>query len=227
MGCNALKCLALLLLARSSSAAGWNVVVGGHSFAANEPRREYAKPLPMKQHPSQVPQVTHLDVRMSGDSSPLSKLRFRRGMQADTFPIALTMVQEFMNPLSINHERFLVAMDEDGQRVGFGQIRELGEAGGLWELASIYVVQEWRGRGLGSELVRRLLDAHSSAGNSLSSVYLLTIASTLGFYSRLGFTQCEDANVPKSMAFEVAAGSVISSVLGNKLVCMKYDSAKA
>ena len=40
------------------------------------------------------------------------------------------------------------AFDDGGERVGFGQIRELGN-NGLWELASLYVEPAYRGRGVG------------------------------------------------------------------------------
>lgn len=95
----------------------------------------------------------------------------------------------------------------------------------LWELASLVVAADWRGRGVGSSLVRRLLERHQGQqGHSLSDIYLITLAPTCPFYEVLGFRRLEERRlVPKQMAFEVAAGQVLSAVLGNELACMRYD----
>jgi N-acetylglutamate synthase-like GNAT family acetyltransferase len=148
---------------------------------------------------------------------------YRPGKLIDTPLLVSTMAKELMNPLGIDHKRFLVATLKDAP-IGFGQIRELGD-NQLWELASLFVLPDHRSAGVGSALVHRLLDLHKAAGRPLESVYLLTLAPTIPFYKRNGFIRCTEDEVPSAMAFEVAAGSAISAILGNKLVCMRYGGS--
>ena len=75
---------------------------------------------------------------------------------------------------------------------------------------------------VGGELVRRLLDRHAARGGLRRDVYLLTLETTRGGYERLGFARVEEkADVPEQMRFEVAAGELVSALLGNRLVCMR------
>ena len=115
-----------------------------------------------------------------------------------------------------------MATETSGERVGFGQIRPLD--GTAWELASIFVEEQWRRQGVGSELVRRLLAEHSAAGRSQGDVYLLCLEGSVGWYSTFGFETLPPTEAPKSMAFEVAAGGVLTKLLGERLVCMRREA---
>lgn len=152
---------------------------------------------------------------------------YRQGSTADLPLFFATMLKEKMNPFGLKHERFVVATDGNGPEevIGFGQIRKLGDEGKLWELASLWVREDQRGRGVGSELVRRLLRAHEEQGRSLVALSLLTLEPTIAFYEPLGFRPATSDEVPKEMALEVAAGTALSAVLGNKLVCMRWRDA--
>jgi hypothetical protein len=58
--------------------------------------------------------------------APPAGLTFRFGQPADVLPIATTLLKEKMNPLAIDHSRFIVCESvSTGERVGFGQIRQL------------------------------------------------------------------------------------------------------
>ena len=159
---------------------------------------------------------------------PVGRVLFRRGERRDTIPIAKQLLRMKMNPLSVAPENFIVC-ESGSERIGFGQIRELGfrELAGadaqlpLWELASVYIDDAWRGCGVGSALVTRLLVRHASLGRVAADTYLLTLAPTAGWYERLGFTLVPKADAPGAMAFELAAGEALSAVLGNQLVCMR------
>ena len=79
------------------------------------------------------------------------------------------MLEQKMNPLFLSPERFLVAedglMDGDGV-VGFAQLRPVsGAAGAALELASVFVTPAYRRRGVGAELVRRLLDREGACAS--------------------------------------------------------------
>ena len=154
------------------------------------------------------------------------EVTFRGGCPTDKLPIALTMVRELMNPLAINPECFIVATDSaTSERIGFGQIRALGNS--QWELASIYVVTGCRGAGIGTQLCERLIDEHQAAGRRLGELHLLTLEKTEPFYTSLGFRKCVGSAIPSAMAFEVAAGTALCSLLGEKLICMRHAAEKS
>jgi len=125
-------------------------------------------------------------------------------------------------PWSAGYRKMAQRAQLQRSRRGARLAQSAAEAAPLWELASIFVEAAWRRRGIGEELVRRLLEAHETRGGYLDDVYLLTLEPTCGWYERLGFKQlASDDQIPAPMAFEVAAGKALSTVLGNKLVCMR------
>uniref|UniRef100_A0A7S1BYV7 N-acetyltransferase domain-containing protein n=1 Tax=Corethron hystrix TaxID=216773 RepID=A0A7S1BYV7_9STRA len=91
----------------------------------------------------------------------------------------------------------------------------------LWELASVYVLPEWRKKGIGSELTRRLMEKHTKAGRKGKDVYLLTLDSTKSWYRDFGFEVTDEP--PASMALEIAAGGILTKFVGGELICMRGD----
>lgn len=156
----------------------------------------------------------------------LSAVSFRSATVNDVFMARKTLFQEAMNPLSLTQENLLVAFDDelpdDTSLLGFGQIRPLDSL--FAELASLYVVPEERGRGIGSAIVEQLLKKHDEVDDG-TTVCLLTLESTTNFYARFGFQEVSDdelkSSMPSSLRFEYSAGTVVSTFLGNGLVCMK------
>jgi ribosomal protein S18 acetylase RimI-like enzyme len=175
-------------------------------------------------------------------------IQFRSATPSDVAFARQTMLSEFMNPLSIAQETLVVAFDADDSSsssrgdgvLGFGQIRPLSvlpsssqrKAGattrnpGYDELASLYVIPEQRTRGVGRALVQELLSRHDQDTDRQNhAVCLLTLATTVPFYEPFQFHVVSQSNLssvglPSSFRFEYTAGSVISTVLGNELVCM-------
>ena len=147
---------------------------------------------------------------------------YRTGTSSDQQAIAASVLRESMNPLFLQPERFEVASDAaDEQRVlGFGQLRPLS---GAWELASLVVEPEARGRGLGSALVRRLL-----ARVEGEEVWLLTLENTRRFYEPLGFVETPPSAAPLTMRLEQAVGSVVAGVVaGQQCIVMNARAGAA
>jgi N-acetylglutamate synthase-like GNAT family acetyltransferase len=96
----------------------------------------------------------------------------------------------------------------------------------LYELASVWVDPAFRGCGIGTELVRRILQRHvDEMGNPLENVYLLTLATTAHWYTQnFGFQRVPIDYVPTQMTFEVQAGNIITALIGAELVCMQGDT---
>ena len=70
--------------------------------------------------------LTVNDSSTSSIASP--KVRFRPGRPTDEWTIRRTLAQEFMNPLGIQHHRFLIASNaqDDSETWGWAQLKPLG-----------------------------------------------------------------------------------------------------
>jgi GNAT superfamily N-acetyltransferase len=137
------------------------------------------------------------------------------------------LLQEAMNPLSVSTEFLLVAANDDAPDtvLGFGQIRPL-DGSDYTELASLYVFPDHRRQGIASALIESLLERQQQADSS-SSVCLLTLRPTMPLYEKFGFGIVDPKRnddtwktLPQTVRLEYQAGSLLSLVLGNDLVCM-------
>eukprot|EP00536_Pseudo-nitzschia_multiseries_P012834 jgi/Psemu1/209763/e_gw1.511.39.1 len=144
------------------------------------------------------------------------RTEFSGGRWQNTLP----WTKEYKEAFDASDERLqrraeLVALEEERRR---NQIEPR-----LWELASVYVVPERRSEGIGRDLVRSVLDQHKELGRARESVYALTLSSTVDWYrSNFGFVPVtEPGEIPKPMALEVAAGKIITKLMGNELVCLR------
>jgi GNAT superfamily N-acetyltransferase len=88
----------------------------------------------------------------------------------------------------------VVGLYDGGRQVGF--CRAARCTPGLFYLADVYVLEAYRGRGLGAELVREMIDAGPLAGRS----WLLHTADAHELYRRLGF------GAPGERVMELRAG---------------------
>jgi GNAT superfamily N-acetyltransferase len=117
-----------------------------------------------------------------------------------------TLLSEKMNPLSLSKRTLMVAYDphattKSGGRaqnidiVGFGQIRPTSD-NTYQELASLYVLPEYRNQKVGSAIVQRLLegfdsenDDHATSTTPGVTCCLLTLRPTIPLYSQFGFVE--------------------------------------
>lgn len=122
-------------------------------------------------------------------------------------------------PLGLHWQNFLVA-EVDGQLVGVGQVRPHRD--GSRELASIAVMPEFQGQGVGSQMVQSLLDSESGP------LHLMCAAERIGFYERFDFHEVSAGQAPWSLRWKVRAGTVVASTavrLGidvGRVAVMKY-----
>lgn len=152
-------------------------------------------------------------------------LSFRTATPQDVAFAKSTMLKNAMNPLSISQANLLVAT-KDSTVVGFGQVRELDER--YCELASLFVLPEYRRHGVGTAIVEALLKRHDAAAAANRDVCLLTLKPTVLFYEPHGFRIVGDISMmPKTIQVEFAAGNLVSLLLGNDLVCMVRSSSKS
>jgi GNAT superfamily N-acetyltransferase len=80
----------------------------------------------------------------------------------------------------------VVGLYREGEQVGFA--RAVSDGAIVAYLADVYVLPAWRGRGLGLELVREIVDGEH--GGLASNVrWLLHTADAQGLYARVGFRE--------------------------------------
>jgi GNAT superfamily N-acetyltransferase len=91
----------------------------------------------------------------------------------------------------------VVGLYHDGRQVGFA--RAISDAATLAYLADVYVLPAYRGRGLGVELVREIVDG----GPRWNVRWLLHTADAQQLYAKLGFT----AEQPRYGAMERPRGA--------------------
>ncbi|KAK4534488.1 hypothetical protein CDCA_CDCA02G0513 [Cyanidium caldarium] len=165
-----------------------------------------------------------------GFSGWRSAIELRGGQPRDGWFIARSVLSEGMNPLGLQPQRFLVACDRDEaagvlRPVGFGQLRPLSKD--ALELASMYVLPQYRRRGIASTIIRALLDRETQRLASVPPeqgrrvVFCLTVGSER-LYKRHGFVELDpfaapgDADtvrVPQCLRFEILAGRVVAGIL--------------
>ena len=115
---------------------------------------------------------------MTDTSAARSAVRIRAATAGDRNAIVRLVRSSGINPFSLHWPRFLVA-EEEGRIVGVAQIKPHGD--GTRELASLAVVPDRQGAGVGSALVREWLSREEG------DLYLTCRARLEGYYARFGF----------------------------------------
>lgn len=96
--------------------------------------------------------------------------------------------QEHLNPSGIHWPRFTVAVDINGAVIGCGQVKI--HPGGVRELASLVVLEPWRGKGVAGALITSLIAQHPGA------LYLTCTARLEPLYQHFGFVSIPPAEMP-------------------------------
>ena len=99
--------------------------------------------------------------------------------ESDAPAIRRIIHQAHINPMSLHWQRFILAVDEQGQVIGCGQIKQHRD--GSLELASIAVVPAWQKRGVARQIIEHLLARYPGR------LYLTCRSSLEPFYERFGF----------------------------------------
>jgi N-acetylglutamate synthase-like GNAT family acetyltransferase len=112
----------------------------------------------------------------------------RQATSSDHPAIQKLIRQVRINPTGLKWERFLVAVDQNDQVIGCGQVKSHSD--GSQELASIAVIAEYRQQGIASTLIEQLL------AQSTGDLYLMCRSSLGSFYERFGFQPIDGNDLP-------------------------------
>ena len=133
-------------------------------------------------------------------------------------PTIRRMVREAgINPMNLHWPHFLVA-EEDGRTVGIGQVKPHRD--GSRELASMAVVPDRQGQGIGSALIRELLELH---GHDV--LHLTCLPTRQGYYARFGFRRLERAEYPPYFRRLVPVFNSIGRLFGQRIVVMRREAS--
>lgn len=106
-------------------------------------------------------------------------IHLRKATARDARAIRALIWRVGINPTQLDWRRFVVAVDEQDTVIGCGQVKPHGD--GSRELASIAVVPECQGQGIGRMIIERLLD------ETRLPLYLTCRAAMQEYYQRFGF----------------------------------------
>jgi amino-acid N-acetyltransferase len=111
----------------------------------------------------------------------------------DIWAIRKLVLSAKLDPTQIRWSQFWV-IECEGRLVACGQLRSFP---GAQELGSLVVASAWRGRGLGSYLVKHLIQ------EATQPLYLECLGSRLAkFYTRFGFVAISSAGAPRAIAWQ-------------------------
>ncbi len=124
---------------------------------------------------------------MQAPTSP-QEYFLRPATLTDAVTIRQIISQVQINPMGLNWQRFVLAIDRDGKVIGCGQVKPHSD--GSLELASIAVLPEWRGKGIARTIIENLLEKHPAR-------LYLTCRSQLGpLYQKFGFQALQFLDMP-------------------------------
>ena len=94
-----------------------------------------------------------------------------------------------INPMGLDWKRFVVAVNDRDEMIGCGQLKPHGE--GIFELASIAVYPEDRGKGVARLIIEHLLK------DSPRPLYLMCESSLGPLYEKFGFRGIPYEEMPR------------------------------
>lgn len=144
----------------------------------------------------------------------------RPAVQADQQAITAIVRAAGINPFSLRWQRFLVA-EEDGRIIGLAQMKPHRD--GSRELASLAVMPERQGQGIGSALVQALL------AGECGPIYLTCRDPLESYYARFGFRRLASREMPpyfRRLSRFTGALSCVTAPLGGRwrIIVMGWQS---
>lgn len=141
----------------------------------------------------------------------------RSAVHADETTIKRIVRAANINPMDLDWKRFIVA-EEDGRIIGTGQVKPHGD--GSRELASIAVIPERQGQGIGSQIIHALIEREADV------LYLMCRDRLETYYQRFGFFALEDGKMPPHFRRIMRAARIFSKIMGFKGLVMMRDPGK-
>jgi N-acetylglutamate synthase-like GNAT family acetyltransferase len=140
----------------------------------------------------------------------------RPATQADQATIVRLVRQANLNRMNLRWPNFLVA-ESDGGVVGIGQVKTHRD--GSRELASMVVVSERRGQGVGTALIERLIAQHPN-----TTLHLTCRRELGGYYERFGFVRLPSSEYTPYFRRLIPIVNFLAAFFGQEILVMRRDS---
>lgn len=137
----------------------------------------------------------------------------RSARASDIGQIRKLVLSALLDPTQLQWEQFS-AIECEGKIVACGQLRSFPEC---QELGSLVVARPWRDRGLGSALVKHLID------RATQPLYIECMGLLVPFYLKFGFVPVSWHSLPKPLKIKFALGQLASKVLPLRVTIAKYQ----
>ena len=131
-------------------------------------------------------------------------ITIRPARQQDQDTIVSFIRQAKLNPRNLHWQNFLVA-EENGQMVGIRQIKVYSD--GTREVASGFVLPEYRRQGISAQLMKALL------ARETGPLYTMVNEKRSPYYEQFGFRRVEGSQLPADFRKEYRIGRIVTTLM--------------
>ena len=131
-------------------------------------------------------------------------INIRPAGQEDQETIVSFIRQAKINPRNLHWQNFLVA-EENGKAVGIRQVKV--HAQGTREVASGFVLPEYRLQGISAQLIKEILSREQGA------LYLMCRDRRASYYEPFGFRRVPVSELPSDFRKEYRIGRIVTTLL--------------
>ena len=148
-------------------------------------------------------------------------IHIRPARQEDQQTIVSFIEQAKLNPRNLHWQNFLIA-EENGQAIGIRQVKVHEQ--GTREVASGFVLPEYRRQGISAQLMKEILSREKG------TIYLMCRDRRTPYYEQFGFRQVESNQLPSDFRKEFRIGRIVTSLMSIfskdkvRIVPMKRES---
>ena len=128
----------------------------------------------------------------------------RPARQEDQETIVSLINQAKLNPRNLHWQHFLVA-EQDGKIVGIRQVKVYAQ--GTREVASGFVLPEYRQQGISARLMKALLARETGA------LYTMVNEKRAPYYEQFGFRRVDVNQLPSDFRREYRLGRIVTTIL--------------
>jgi N-acetylglutamate synthase-like GNAT family acetyltransferase len=128
----------------------------------------------------------------------------RPARQEDQETIVSYIQQAKINPRNLHWQNFLVA-EQNGQIIGIRQVKV--HEGGTREVASGFVLPEYRRQGISAQLMSALL------ARETGPLYTMVSEKRAAYYEKFGFRRAQVSHLPADFRKEYWIGRIVTTLI--------------
>jgi amino-acid N-acetyltransferase len=132
------------------------------------------------------------------------EINIRPARQDDQEMIVSFIQQAKINPRNLHWQNFFVA-EVDGKPVGIRQVKVYKQ--GTREVASGFVLPEYRRQGISAQLMSALL------ARETGPLYAMVSQKRTGYYEKFGFRQVDSRQLPADFLQEYRIGRIVTTLI--------------